>query len=136
MNDQFKTISSPARNIRAILIAGGIASAAALYALTIAVVTFIFFEGIIILSLGLVLMLTARTRWILIFNGSQLTITNTGNGNTFGFSKLTRDDFVFKQSNGQKAKNRGDLRIKGSSAVMNDLADFEELKAYIETNFH
>ncbi len=135
MTDQFQTISSPVKNMIAVLVAWCIMSAAALYGLTIAVVTCIFFEAIIFLACAFTLFLVSRTRWILDFQGSVLTITNTANHRQFSFDDLALSDFVFSQNQRQKGENRGHLKIKGSSAVFNDVQSFEEMKAYIQDHF-
>ena len=135
MTDQFQTISSPAKNMKVILVVWCIMSALALFALQIAVVTCIFFEVIILLVCAIMLLITSKTKWILDFQGSQLTITNTANRQCFSFDKLALNDFVFSQTARQKAGNRGHLKIKGSSAVFNDVSSFEEMKAYIQVHF-
>jgi hypothetical protein len=135
MSHEFRTVSSSKKNLIAGLITWVILSLAGLYGLTIAVITCLFFEGVIFLCCAVALIVTVRTKWILDFKGADLVITNTGNRRSYGFDRLTREDFVFTQSARQKAKNRGHLKIRGSSAVFNDVKDFEELKAYIQEHF-
>lgn len=135
MENRFQTISSSVRNIKALIITWIVLSLVACFGLTISIGAFIFFEAIILACFAVMIFTVSRVRWMLYFEGTVLTITNLANRNQYYFDDLKRSDFVFTQSKSQKEKNRGHLKIVGSSAVFNDVQGFEEMKAYIDKSF-
>ena len=135
MENQFETISSAQRNVRAVLIAWLAMALLALLGLKVSIVTWVFFEGMVAISCLAGLFLTAKGKWRMRFEGTLLTITNTANHSQYYLNDLKKSDFIFSQSSAQKKKNCAHLKIVGSSAVFNDVQNFEELKAYLDQNF-
>jgi hypothetical protein len=58
-------------------------------------------------------------------------ISNNGNGYSYQFDSLSASDIIITQTAAQKEKNVCDMRIDGAPIRMYDVADCEELKAYI-----
>ncbi|MBE6596967.1 MAG: hypothetical protein E7641_04770 [Ruminococcaceae bacterium] len=135
MENQFQTVSSPARNVKTLIFTWIILAVMALWGLTVSVMTFIYFEAIILIFWIIMLFVISKVKWTLAFEGTTLTITNMANRRQFYFDDLKRSDFVFTQNKSQKSKNCAHLKIIGSSAVFNDVQNIEEMKAYIDRNF-
>ena len=135
MANQFQTVSTATKNVRTILLTWTVVAIIAVFAITISVATLIFFEAIIAISFLLSLYLVSKTKWVLVFEDDKLAIFNTGNKRGYSFEDLKKADFIIKQTDAQKAKNCGDLKIVGSSAVFNDVQNVSELSAYINENF-
>ena len=135
MTNQFQTVSTVTKNIKTVLLTWAVMAIIAVFAITISFAALIFFEVIIALSCLLTLYVTSKTRWILVFEDNKLAIFNTGNQKGYSFEDLKKADFILKQNSAQKAKNCGDLKIEGSSAVFHDVQNISELNAYINENF-
>ena len=135
MENNFQTTSSSAKNVKAILITWAVLAAAAFLGLIVSIKAFIFFEALLLVSFGMMLLIVSRTKWLLDFDGTLLTITNLANKQQYYFDDLKHSDFVFTQNNTQRKKNCAHLKIVGSSAVFNDVQDFEALKSYIDRVF-
>ena len=135
MENQFETISSAKKNVRVLLFIWLAMAIIALLGLKVSIVAWAFFECMVAISCLMMLLLTARVKWRMRFEGTLLVITNTLNHQQFYLNDLKKSDFIFSQSNVQKKKNCAHLKIIGSSAAFNDVQNFEELKAYIDQNF-
>ncbi|MBQ7336709.1 MAG: hypothetical protein IJW92_09595 [Clostridia bacterium] len=135
MKNQFRTISMSKKNIKVVLLTWAVMSAVALLGLLISVAACIFFEAIILFVCLFMLFLVSKTKWILDFEDASLTITNMANHQQYYFEDLKYNDFLFLQNELQKGKNCGHLKIVGSSAVFNDVQQFEEMKSYIRDHF-
>ncbi|MBE6673960.1 MAG: hypothetical protein E7596_02515 [Ruminococcaceae bacterium] len=135
MKNNFQTISSSVRNIKAVLITCIVLAIVACFGLTISIGAFILFEAIILICCAVMLFTVSKVKWALYFEDNILTITNLANNNQYYFDDLKRSDFIFTQNKSQKERNRGHLKIVASSAVFNDVQSFEEMKAYIDRNF-
>lgn len=135
MENKFQTTSTSAKNVKSVLITWVIFAAAAFLGLIASLKAFIFFEALLLVSFGMMLLIVSRTKWLLDFDGTLLTITNLANKQQYYFDDLKHSDFVFTQNNAQKSKNCAHLKIVGSSAVFNDVQDFEALKSYIDRVF-
>ena len=135
MKNQFQTASTASKNMKILLLVWAVMSVLALLGLKVSIVTCIFLECMILFMSLFMLLMVSKTKWILNFENAYLTITNTANHQQYSFEDLNYHDFIFSQNKRQKRSNSGDLKIKGSSAIMNDVQRFEELKAYILENF-
>lgn len=135
MSDRFQTISSSKKNVNTMLITWACLSAAALLGLLVSAAACIFIEVIMLFVFLFMIMLVAKTRWLLEFEGRILTITNLANQQQYYFDDLTAKDFIITQTPSQKEKNSAHLKIMGSSAVFNDVQNISELNAYITSHF-
>ena len=135
MENQFETVSSSSKNVKTVAITYLAMAAIASLALIVSVAFFIFIEAILVMCCGMMLFITARVKWVLYFEDTSLYLTNMGNQRSFYLDGLKKSDFVFTQSNSQKEKNCANLKIVGSSAVIYDVQNYEELKAYLDNNF-
>ena len=133
MENKFQTISSSAKNVKSVLITWVIFAVAAFLGLIVSIKAFIFFEALLLVSFGMMLLIVSRTKWLLDFDGTLLTITNLANKQQYYFGDLKHSDFVFTQNNTQRKKNCAHLKIVGSSAVFNDVQDFEALKSCVKS---
>ena len=134
--NQFQTMSSARKNMRVCVFTWIIMAGLACFALRVTVAFFIFLEALIAIMSLFILLITARAKWIIIFEDDNLEIINAANKKSYVFDPtLKQSDFIFKQTATQKAKNCGDLRIKDCSAIFNDVQNFAELQAYINKTF-
>ena len=135
MSDRFQTISSSKKNVKTMLITWACLSAAALLGLLVSLAVCIFIEVIMLFVFLFMIVLVAKARWLLEFEGKILTITNLANQQQYYFDDLTAKDFIITQTPSQKEKNCAHLKILGSSAVFNDVQNISELNAYITSHF-
>ena len=132
--NSFKTRSSARKNILTMIFTYVPMFALAFLGLKIAVVTWLFFEGILGLTFCLCLFLVARTHWEIEFKGSSILLYNTGNRQSYCLENLTQSDLILKQSNGQKRKNRCDLKIANTPFGIYDVERCSDMAAYICEN--
>ena len=133
--EQFKTKSSSKRNILVTVFTVAIMFALAFFGLKIAVVTWLFFEGVVLLCCGFCLFLVARTRWEIQLKGDKLFLHNTGNRQDYWFDDIAYSDFIITQSDRQKEKNTCDLKIKDVPFAMYDVQNYTGLIAYLQTHY-
>jgi len=128
----FHTESSSRQSVRTVFITCIVLALLALLGLKISFAAFLFFEGIMVATGIFMLFATSRARWLLDFRNANLHLTNTGNHKEYHLQKLTMEDFRFTQSARQKAKNRGNLRIRQYPAFgFYDVEKFAELQQYL-----
>jgi len=108
--------------------------ALAFLGLRIAVATWLFFEGILLLTMCFCLPLAARNRWEITFTDNNLHLKNLGNRQAYYFENVGTHELVLKQSKSQKAKNCCDLQIVGTSFGIYDVQDYAALSAYIQAH--
>ena len=109
--------------------------ALAFLGLKIAVVTWLFFEIVLLLVFGFTLFLTAKTHWEIEFENSKVLIYNTGNRQSYVFENIKQSDFHIKQSKKQKEANTCDMKIEDSVFAFYDVQSCQEMLAYIQENF-
>lgn len=107
----------------------------AFWGLKVAVVTWLFIEGILLFTFAFCLILTARTHWEIQFQGDKILVYNTGNRQSYVFEQLKQSDFHIKQTEKQKAKNTCDMRLEDSMFGFYDVQSCQEMLAYIQENF-
>lgn len=134
--NEFSTRSSSAKNVITIICVFAVMFALAFFGLTIALATWIFFEAILLVVFLIVLLLVKKMYWKIFFRGNVLLLVNNGNAQGYTFEDLKAEDFKITQSEAQKAKNACDMRISDAPFVMYDVANCDELKAYIKANFN
>ena len=88
MENKFQTSSTSAKNVKSVLITWVIFAVAAFLGLAVSVKAFIFFEALLLVSFGMMLLIVSRTKWLLDFDGTLLTITNLANKQQYYFDDL------------------------------------------------
>ena len=129
----FRTRSSARKSVLALFYIPMFALA--FLGLKIAVVTWLFFEIVLLLVFGFTLFLTAKTHWEIQFENSKVLIYNTGNRQSYVFENIKQSDFHIKQSEKQKANNTCDMKIADSVFAFYDVQSCQEMLAYIQENF-
>ena len=109
--------------------------ALAFLGLKVAVVTWLFFEIILLAVFGFCLLLTSKTHWEIRFENDKVLVYNTGNRQSYVFEHLRQSDFHIKQSEKQKAADSCDMKIEDSVFVFYDVQSCREMLAYIQKNF-
>ena len=133
--NSFKTRSSARKSVLAMVYSFIPMFALAFLGLKIAVVTWLFFEIVLLLVFGFTLFLTAKTHWEIQFENSKVLIYNTGNRQSYVFENIKQSDFHIKQSKKQKANNTCDMKIEDSVFAFYDVQSCQEMLAYIGENF-
>lgn len=112
-------------------------SAFALLALRIAVITCLFFEGIVLAVCIFTYIYVCKNtaRWKLEFQDNTLLVTNLGNQQKYSVYDVAAEDFILKQTKSQKKRDCGDLRVKDTIVMMGDVQQFSAVKQYIESHF-
>ena len=112
-------------------------STLALLALRIAVISCLFFEGIVLAVCVFTYIYVCKNtaRWKLEFQGNTLLVTNLGNQQKYRVYDVLAEDFILKQTKFQLKRDCGDLRVKDTVVMMGDVQQFSAVKQYIETHF-
>ena len=131
----FRTRSSARKSVLALVYTFIPMFALAFLGLKIAVATWLFFEFVLLLAFGFMLLLTARTHWEIQFENDKVLIYNTGNRQSYVFENIKQSDFHIKQSKKQKANNTCDMKIEDSVFAFYDVQSCQEMLAYIQENF-
>ena len=121
----FKTQSSSRKTVQTILFTFIPMFALAFLGLRIAVVTWLFFEIILLLTFGFCMLVAARSYFEMAFQGDRIVMYNRGNRQSYEFTDLTQKDFL----------NTCDLQIKDCMFRFNDVQNSSQLLAYIKENF-
>lgn len=130
----FKTRSSARKNVMTVIITFLCLFALAFLGLKIAVVTWLFFETVLLLTFAFCMFLVARSHWEMEFRGCDLMLYSTGNRQSYYVEDLTRADLMIKQTEKQKAKNTCDLQIRNAPFVICDVKDHSGMWTYIQEN--
>lgn len=133
--NSFKTRSSAKKNILTTIITFIPMFALAFLGLKIAVITWLFFEGILLLTFCFLLLLVSKTHWEIEFKGDRILLYNTGNRQSYIFEQLQQSDFHIRQSKKQKIKNTCDMKLSDAPFVFSDVEAYEEMQTYIQNNF-
>ena len=131
----FRTRSSARKSVLALVYTFIPMFALAFLGLKIAVVTWLFFEIVLLLVFGFTLLLTTKTHWEIQFENDKVLIYNTGNRQSYVFENIKQSDFHIKQSEKQKANNTCDMKIEDSVFAFYDVRSCQEMLAYIGENF-
>ena len=108
--------------------------ALAFLGLKIAVVTWLFFEGIVLFSFCLSLFFVTRARWIIEFKNNNILLLNTGTRQSYCFENLRRSDIILKQSKSQVKKNSCDMKVLDTPFGIYDVQCYNELLKYLQEN--
>ena len=133
--DSFKTRSTARKSVLTVIYTFIPLFALAFLGLKIAVVTWLFFEIILLVVFGFCLLLTSKTHWEIQFENGKVLIYNTGNRQSYIFEHLKQSDFHIKQSEKQKTNNSCDMKIEDSIFAFYDVQSCQEMLAYIRENF-
>ena len=109
--------------------------ALAFLGLRVAVITWLFLEGILLLTFLFCLALTAKTHWEIRFEAGNVLVYNTGNRQSYVFEQLRQSDFHIRQTEKQKAKNTCDMKLEDAPFAFCDVQNHREMMAYILENF-
>lgn len=110
--------------------------ALAFLALTVTVAFWLFLEVIITAISLICFFLVKKTYWIIEFQDQILIMYNHGNGQSYKIDELTVADFEFKQTEKQKARNSGDVKMVNYPLfMMYDVQNYSEFEAYVRSNF-
>lgn len=133
--NSFKTRSRAKRNVLTVIFTFIPLFALAFLGLKVAVVTWLFFEGVLALVFCICLLLVAKTHWEIEFRDAHILLYNTGNHQSYSLDDLTRSDLIIKQSDAQKQKNTCDLTFKDMPFRLYDVACHNEMVTYIQEHF-
>ncbi len=133
--DSFKTRSTARKSVLTVIYTFIPLFALAFLGLKIAVVTWLFFEIVLLLVFGFTLFLTAKTHWEIQFENSKVLIYNTGNRQSYVFENIKKSDLHIKQSQKQKETNTCDMKIEDAVFAFYDVQSCQEMLAYIQENF-
>ena len=133
--NSFRTRSSARKSVLTIIYTFIPMFALAFLGLKVAVVTWLFFEIVLLLVFGFTLFLTAKTHWEILFENDNVHIYNTGNRQSYVFHQIKQSDFHIKQSQKQKENNTCDMKIEDSVFAFYDVQSCQEMLAYIQENF-
>ena len=131
----FRTSSSSQKMVRTILYTGIPLFALAFLGLKVSVITWLYFEGMIALCLGICLMIVSKTHWEIQFKDDKVLVYNTGNRQSYVFEQIKQSDFHIKQSQKQKKNDTCDMKIEDSIFIFSDVQSCQEMLAYIRDNF-
>ena len=133
--NSFRTRSSARKSVLTVIYTFIPMFALAFLGLKVAVVTWLFFEIVLLLVFGFTLFLTAKTHWEILFENDNVHIYNTGNRQSYVFYQIKQSDFHIKQSQKQKENNTCDMKIEDSVFAFYDVQSCQEMLAYIQENF-
>jgi len=133
--DSFKTRSTARKSVLTVIYTFIPLFALAFLGLKVAVVTWLFFEIILLVVFGFCLLLTSKTHWEIQFENGKVLIYNTGNRQSYIFEHLKQSDFHIRQSEKQKANNACDMKIEDSIFAFYDVQSCQEMLAYIQKHF-
>ena len=133
--DTFQTHSTARKSVITILFTFFLMFVLAFLGLKVAVATWLFLEGILLVSSLFCLLLGAKTHWEIEFQGRNLTLTNTGNHQRYYFDALTLSDFQVTQSRRQAKRNSCDLKIKNTSFGISDVQKYDAFLQYLQQHF-
>jgi hypothetical protein len=133
--NNFKTVSSPKKNLETIAMTFAVAVVLAAYGLTVTVAFWIFLEVLLLTVFAIMFFMVKKTYWVIEFHGTALVLHNNGNGQTYRIDELERSSFILKQTETQKKNNVGDVKFRDYPFLLNGVQDFKEFETYIKNNF-
>ena len=101
----FQTRSTAAKSVRTMIFTFIPMFALAFLGLKVAVATWLFLEGVLLLSFLFCLAISAKTYWLIRFEDNKVLVHNNGNKQSYVFEDLKQSDFHIQQSEKQKEKN-------------------------------
>ena len=131
----FETRSTSAKSVRTMIFTFIPMFALAFLGLKVAVATWLFLEGVLLLTFLLCLAVSARTYWLIRFEDSKVLVYNNGNKQSYVFEELKQSDFHITQTEKQKVKNACDMRLEDAVFRFYDVQSCKEMQAYIQKHF-
>ena len=131
----FQTRSTSAKSVRTMLFTFLPMFALAFLGLKVAVATWLFLEGVLLLSFLVCLAVSAKTHWEIRFEDDKVLIYNTGNKQSYVFESLKQSDFHITQTEKQQAKNACDMRLEDAVFRFYDVQACTEMQTYIREHF-
>ena len=131
----FQTRSTAAKSVRTMIYTFIPMFALAFLGLKVAVATWLFLEGMLLLCFLFCLAFSAKTHLEIRFEDDKVLVYNTGNKQSYVFEDLKQSDFHIQQSEKQKAKNACDMRLEDSVFRFYDVQACQEMQAYIREHF-
>ena len=132
--NSFKTQSTARKSVLTIIYTFIPMFLLAFFGLKIAVITWLYFEGLLLLVFLFCLFLVSKTRWEIEFKDNNVSLVNTWNHRNYYFENLTQSDIIMKQTQKQKKKNCCDLKIANTPFGIYDVKRYDELMVYIQKN--
>jgi Ca2+/Na+ antiporter len=131
----FKTRSTSAKIVRTTVFTFLLMFALAFLGLRVAVATWLFLEGVLLLCFLFCLVLTSRNHWEIRFEDDKVLVYHHGSKQSYIFEDLKQSDFHIQQSEKQKAKNACDMRLEDAVFRFYDVQSCKEMQAYIRQHF-
>ena len=131
----FQTRSTAAKSVRTMIFTFIPMFALAFLGLKVAVATWLFLEGVLLLSFLFCLAISAKTYWLIRFEDNKVLVYNNGNKQSYVFEDLKQSDFHIQQSEKQKAKNACDMRLEDAVFRFYDVQFCQEMQVYIQEHF-
>ena len=100
--DSFETRSTARKSVLTVIYTFIPLFALAFLGLKIAVVTWLFFEIILLVVFGFCLLLTSKTHWEIQFENGKVLIYHTGNRQSYIFEQLKQSNFHINSLRKQK----------------------------------
>ena len=132
--NSFKTQSTARKSILAIICTFIPMFLLAFGGLKIAVITWLYFESVLLLVFLFCLFLVSKTHWEMEFQGNSVSLVNTGNHQSYYIQDLTQSDLIIKQTKKQKRNNCCDLKIANTPFGIYDVKRHDELLVYIQNH--
>ena len=111
----FKTHSSPRKSVLIVICTFIPLFLLAFWGLKIAVITWLYFEAVLLLTFVFCLFLVSRTHWEIEFQDNNINLVNTGNHHSYRIEALSQSDLIIRQTEKQKRKallSRRELKWK------------------------
>lgn len=132
--NSFKTRSTARKSVLTVIYTFIPMFLLAFLGLKIAVITWLYFESVLLLTFVFVLFLVSKTHWEMEFQDNNVYLMNTGNRQSYYIENLTQSDLIIKQNDRQRRKNCCDLKIKNTPFGIYDVKHHKELATYIQEN--
>ena len=132
--NSFQTCSTARKSVITIIFTYIPMFALAFLGLRIAVITWLFFEGVLLFAFGLCMFSVTKTHWEIEFQNNNIILLNSGNHQSYYLENLIRSDIIIKQSKAQITKNRCDIKIKDTPFGIYDVKRHNEMLKYIQEN--
>ena len=128
----FKTHSSPRKSVLIVICTFIPLFLLAFWGLKIAVITWLYFEAVLLLTFVFCLFLVSRTHWEIEFQDNNINLVNTGNHHSYRIEALSQSDLIIRQTEKQKHRNSCDLEIANTPFQIYDVKRCKKLLLYIQ----
>ena len=132
--NSFKTKSTARKSVLTIIYTFIPMFLLAFWGLKIAVITWLYFECVLLLVFLFCLFLVSKTHWEIEFQDNNISLVNTGNHQSYYIENLTQSDLIIKQTQKQNKKNYCDLKIANTPFGIYDVKRHDELLVYIQNH--